>query len=96
VDQQKFRMLEVLESLQQTMDLLVAAQVYNQRYSALCQLPDELLLHILDHVVHDPVTLYCLRRASRRFLYLIANPAPNMLVPRAPLMSRLSVWLTDN
>jgi hypothetical protein len=80
LDQQKVRMLEVLESLQQTMDPLVAVQVYNRRYSALCQLPDELLLHILDYVVDDPVTLYCLRRVSRRFLYLIANPPPNMSV----------------
>jgi hypothetical protein len=76
VDQQKVKleMLSVLEDLEETMDPLVAARVYNTRYSPIYRLPKELLLDILDYIGKDLVTTYCLRRVSRRSFHLIGEP----------------------
>ncbi|KAI3392623.1 hypothetical protein diail_5441 [Diaporthe ilicicola] len=57
--------------LQRTMDPLVAAQSYNNRFCPLTRLPEELLLHILDFLRGDEVTLCCLRITSRTFLRLL-------------------------
>jgi hypothetical protein len=76
VDQQKVKleMLSVLEDLEETMDPLVAARVYNTRYSPIYRLSNELLLDILEYIGKDLVTTYCLRRVSRRFFHLIGEP----------------------
>lgn len=57
--------------LQRTMDPIVAAQSYNKRFCPLTRLPEELLLHILDFLRGDEVTLWCLRITSRTFLRLL-------------------------
>ncbi|OTA94456.1 hypothetical protein M434DRAFT_265638 [Hypoxylon sp. CO27-5] len=67
-------MLLTLHDLQRTMDPLIAAQIYNNRHSRLCQLPEELLLQILHCLSDDVVSLYCLRRVSRVFRRLINEP----------------------
>lgn len=54
------------------MDPLIAAQIHNIENSRLGGLPEEILLHILGHV--DEVSLYCLRRISRKFRRLIFEP----------------------
>ncbi|MBE3046667.1 F-box-like domain-containing protein [Candidatus Bathyarchaeota archaeon] len=63
-----------LDELERTIDPLIAARAYNYRNSPLGILPDELLLHILDRIGDDVVTLYCLRRVSRTFRRLIYEP----------------------
>lgn len=67
-------MLLTLRDLQRTMDPLIAAQVYNNNCNPLGRLPEELLLHILHCLGDDILTLYCLRRVSRRFRRLIYQP----------------------
>ncbi|KAI1464534.1 uncharacterized protein F4812DRAFT_158508 [Daldinia caldariorum] len=54
------------------MDPLLAAQVYNAKYSRLCSLPEELLLAILHHLKDDPVSLCCLAHVSRTLRRLAA------------------------
>ncbi len=54
------------------MDPLVAASFHNQQCSRLCQLPDELLLTVMQQL--DLLTIQCLRRACRLFLRLYSSP----------------------
>ncbi|KAM0259443.1 hypothetical protein ACHAQJ_003337 [Trichoderma viride] len=91
--QEQRRMLLTLSDLQCTMDPLMAAQVYNNNYSLLCRLPDELLLHILRCLGDDILTLYCLRRVSRSFRRLINEPDiwKHMLLP----LSRRFTYTTE-
>lgn len=56
------------------MDPLIAAQVYNAENTIAGRLPDELLIHILDLIGEDAVTLYCLRRVCRTFRRLVFEP----------------------
>ena len=72
---QNSRKLAKLRDLQRTKDPMIAAQVYNRRYSALCRLPDELLLLILRCLGEDPVALCCLRRVSGTFRRLLNEPS---------------------
>lgn len=74
-DQQQNRVPAALDHLQRTMDPLIAAQVYNNHHSPLHWLPDETLLLTFRYLKNDPVTLYCLRRVSRRFRRLINEPS---------------------
>lgn len=64
-------LLLTLRELQCTMDPLIAAQAYNNRFCPLTRLPEELLLHIVDFLSDDAVTSHCLRIASRIFFRLI-------------------------
>jgi hypothetical protein len=73
-EQQQAQMLLTLHELQRTMDLLVAAQVYNNRFSPLARLPEELLLLILESLSDDTPTLSCLRIVSRTFFRLTYQP----------------------
>lgn len=60
-DSQQARSLSlILCELQRSMDPLVAAQFYNNRFCPFSGLPEELLLRVLDFLVDDPVTLHCL------------------------------------
>lgn len=71
-DSQQARALSLtLRELQQSMDPLIAAQFYNNRFCPLFRLPEELLLHILSFLADDPVTLHCLQAVSRTFLRLL-------------------------
>ena len=64
-------LLLTLRGLQRTMDPLIAAQVYNNRFCPLIsRLPEELLLCIFDFLCDDVVALKCLRIVSRIFLRL--------------------------
>jgi hypothetical protein len=63
---------QALYELQRTMDPLIAAQVYNNRFCPLIsRLPEELLMCILDFLCDDVVALHCLRIVSRTFLRLL-------------------------
>jgi hypothetical protein len=73
-EQQQAQMLLALHELQRTMDPLVAAQVYNNRFSPLARLPEELLLLILESLSDDAPTLHCLRIVSRTFFRLTYQP----------------------
>ncbi|KAI2468891.1 hypothetical protein F4781DRAFT_396231 [Annulohypoxylon bovei var. microspora] len=65
-------MAVTLSNLEQTMDPWMAAQEYNNRYSLLARLPEEILLNILDSFDdNDVVSLCCLRRVSRTFRRII-------------------------
>ncbi len=75
VDEQQEHRLADLRGLQRTLDPLLAAQVYNRSYSALCQLPAELRLLIVRQLDGDAVTLFCLGRVSRAFRVLIRGPS---------------------
>ncbi|KAK0724241.1 hypothetical protein B0H67DRAFT_640814 [Lasiosphaeris hirsuta] len=69
--------LLTLQELERTMDPLIAARVYNQRYSYLDRLPDELLVQILvDCHKSDSVALCCLAQVSRRLRDLIVAEFP--------------------
>jgi hypothetical protein len=71
-DQQAQALLLAQYELQRTMDPLVAAQVYNNRFCPLIsQLPEELLLCIIDFLCDDAVALHCLRIVSRTFLRIL-------------------------
>ncbi|KAK3903767.1 hypothetical protein C8A05DRAFT_14273 [Staphylotrichum tortipilum] len=61
----------ILRDLQSTIDPLVAAQVYNARYSPLYRLPDELLLLILRRVGNNLVALYCVGQVSTKLRHMI-------------------------
>ncbi|PVI05300.1 hypothetical protein DM02DRAFT_668502 [Periconia macrospinosa] len=64
----------ILYGLQQTMDPVIAAQVYNDRHCALLsRLPEELLLSIVEFLRDDDAAIHCLRIVSRKFLRLL-NP----------------------
>ncbi|KAI1096028.1 hypothetical protein F5B19DRAFT_488648 [Rostrohypoxylon terebratum] len=79
-------MAVTLRSLEQTMDPIIAAQVWNNKYSLLTRLPDEILLEILSYfeVYHDPVSLYCLRRTCRTFRRLMCEPRfGRIMLPRS-------------
>ncbi|KAI1799770.1 hypothetical protein F4811DRAFT_567764 [Daldinia bambusicola] len=68
-------MLRTLSILEQTMDPLLAAQVYNAKYNRLCSLPDELLLailHYIDDDGKDRPTMYCLGHVSQKLRRLVA------------------------
>lgn len=56
------------------MDPLMAAASHNSTCSAFCKLPDEMLLCIMQYVALDPLSLQCLRRASRVFLRIYSSP----------------------
>ncbi|KAJ3543654.1 hypothetical protein NM208_g3458 [Fusarium decemcellulare] len=60
-----------LHILQQTMDPLVASASYNQQYSAIHRLPDEIILLIFDNVTHDVVSFFCLRHVCHLFRRLV-------------------------
>lgn len=71
-DRQQARALSLtLRELQRSMDPLMAAQSYNNRFCPFTRLPDELLLRVLDFLDDDPVTLHCLQVVSRVFLRLL-------------------------
>jgi hypothetical protein len=73
-DDQQARALNLtLHQLQRTMDPLIAAQVYNNRFCPLGRLPEELLLRILDFLADDAVMIHCLRIVSTVFFRLL-NP----------------------
>ena len=74
LEQQQPQMFLTLHELQRTMDPLVAAQVYNNRFSPLARLPEELLLLILESLSDDAPTLHCLRIVSRTFFRLTYQP----------------------
>lgn len=79
-------MAVTLRNLEQTMDPIVAAQVWNSKYSPLTRLPEEILLEILGHleVDDDPVSLYCLRRTCRTFRRLTHEPRfRKVMLPRS-------------
>ena len=59
--------------LHRTMDPLIAAQIYNNQFCPFSRLPEELLLHVLDFLADDPVTLHCLKLVSRTFLRLLSS-----------------------
>ncbi|KAH8680553.1 hypothetical protein BX600DRAFT_444672 [Xylariales sp. PMI_506] len=54
------------------MDPLVAAVFHNENCSALCRLPEELTLAIIEHL--DLGSSQCLRRTCRLFLRLYSSP----------------------
>lgn len=54
------------------MDPLVAAAFHNQNCSALCRLPEELLLDVMAHL--SLLRIQCLRRTCRLFLRLYCSP----------------------
>lgn len=60
-----------LRELRRTMDPLMAAQTYNNRFCPLSRLPEEILQCILDFIDHDVVTLWCLRIVSTVFRRLL-------------------------
>ncbi|CAI4212331.1 unnamed protein product [Parascedosporium putredinis] len=55
------------------MDPIVAPAYHNLTRSALCRLPDEVLLDIMENL--DLTSLMCLRQTSRVFLILFSSPA---------------------
>ena len=63
------QMHRVLWDLERTMNPMIAAQVYNNEHSLLGKLLDEILLQNISHFTDygSLVTLYCLRRVSRKF-----------------------------
>ncbi|KAL7626244.1 hypothetical protein AAE478_003014 [Parahypoxylon ruwenzoriense] len=65
---------QMLLNLQRTMDPWIAAQVYNNNYSPLGRLPEELLLLILYYLDNEILSIYCLGRVSRTFRRLIYEP----------------------
>jgi hypothetical protein len=83
-------MLLTLSNLQHTMDLLVAAKVYDDRFSpSIGRLPEELLLCILDFLHDDPVTLNCLCIVSRTFRRLLYTLPEDYTMTRVPIDLRL-------
>lgn len=71
-DEHTQALLLALHQLQRTMDPLIAAQVYNDRFCPLTgRLPEELLLIILDFLSNDAVALHCVRIVSRTFFRLL-------------------------
>lgn len=60
-----------LYELQRTMDPLIAAKVYNNRFCPLTRLPEELLMCIFNFLCDDVLALQCLRIVSRTFLRLL-------------------------
>ena len=70
-DQYAQALLLTLSELQHTMDPLIAAQVYNNRFCPISRLPEELLLCILDFLCDDVIALHCLRIVSRIFFRLL-------------------------
>ncbi|KAH6874869.1 hypothetical protein B0T10DRAFT_386630, partial [Thelonectria olida] len=49
-----------------TMDPLVARAIYNETYSPLLRLPNELICQIMREASTDNLSFYCLRQVSRR------------------------------
>lgn len=74
-EQEARERLAALRDLEQTMDPLIAARVYNAKNTIVGRLPEELLLRIVDLIGEDAVALYCLRRASRTFRRLVYEPS---------------------
>ncbi|KAF2440191.1 hypothetical protein P171DRAFT_457879 [Karstenula rhodostoma CBS 690.94] len=74
-DQQSQALLLALYELQRTMDPLISAQVYNNRFCPLTRLPEELLLCTMDFLCDDAVALQCLRVVTRTFYRLSNLPA---------------------
>ncbi|KAK3935192.1 hypothetical protein QBC46DRAFT_346864 [Diplogelasinospora grovesii] len=70
-EQQARALRLTLHELQSTMDPLMAAQAYNNRFCPFGRLPEELCLHILDFLSDDAVTLHCLRMVSKTFRRLL-------------------------
>ncbi|KAI1499201.1 hypothetical protein F5X99DRAFT_411368 [Biscogniauxia marginata] len=69
-----------------TMDPLIADAFHNLTCSALCRLPEELLLEIVKAL--DPLSIQCLRRACRLFMRIYSSPeftrpfwSPKQLAP---------------
>ncbi|KAI1209881.1 uncharacterized protein F4807DRAFT_424740 [Annulohypoxylon truncatum] len=70
--EEQTKMAVVLKNLEQTMDPLIAAQVWNNKHSPLARLPEEILLRIFGSLdSHDVVSLCCLRRTCRTFRRII-------------------------
>ena len=69
--QQAQALLLTLYKLKQTVDPLIAAQVYNKHFCPFGRLPEELFLCIISFLQDDAVTLHCLRIASRIFFRLL-------------------------
>lgn len=71
---------------ERTLDPLIAARLQNDKHTPIFQLPEEVLLQIISHCCVDDsiVTLYCLRRVSRKFRRLVYEPSiwKHMLVPQ--------------
>ena len=67
-------MVLTLRDLQRTMDPGIAGQVYNNNYSPIIRLPNELLLYILHCLGDDIIALLCLLLVSRIFRHLIKEP----------------------
>lgn len=84
-----------LDVLCRTMDPLVAAEFYNIHFSPFGRLPDELMLLVLEHIGDDVVTLYCLRRVSRRFRYLIYDEKFRQYTHLPPLSGRKDSYQED-
>lgn len=71
--QQARALLLTLQELQRTMDPLIAAQAYNNRFCPLTRLPEEVLLHIIHFLGDDAVTLHCLQIVSGTFFRLLSR-----------------------
>lgn len=52
---------------------LIAAALHNATHSLLLRLPEELLLQIMETLLHYPTAIQCLRRTSRVFLRLYCS-----------------------
>lgn len=79
-DNQQGRVLLLARhQLECTMDPLLAAQVYNQRFCPLTRLPEELLVRICNFLddVEDAATLHCLQLVSRTFFRLLYDDRVN-------------------
>lgn len=71
IQQWKMQVRGVLTALEETMDSLVAASMYNSYYSPIYHLPPEIFLLIIRQLYHDEPTFFCLRQVSRLFQKLI-------------------------
>lgn len=58
--QQARALLLVLHELQRTVVLLITARGYNDRFCLLIRLLEEVLLHVLNFLSDNPVSLQCL------------------------------------
>lgn len=85
--------LLIFSELQRTMDPIVAARVYNERFCPLLsRLPNEILLCIFEFLRDDPVALYCLRIVSKTTFHLLNKHRRGIWGHRYPRWN--SVYLT--
>lgn len=99
IQQWKMQVRGVLTTLEEAMDSLVAASMYNSYYSPIYHLPPEIFLMIIRQLYDDAPTFFCLRQVSRLFRKLINSKEfqghifPTYYHPRNAKVEPRSDWL---